>query len=207
LRRECDRCGTILIFDEVMTGFRLAYGGAQELLGVRPDMTTLGKIIGGGMPVGAYGGRKDILSTVSPLGPVYQAGTLSGNPVAMACGIATLKTLRDTKPYAALAEYTAKLAAGLCEAATHAGIPHVCPHVGSMWTFFFNPGPVANLTDATRSDTAKFARFFHAMLDRGVYLACSQFEANFVSVMHGDEHLAATLAAAREALVPLAADA
>jgi glutamate-1-semialdehyde 2,1-aminomutase len=199
LRSECDRSGTVLIFDEVMTGFRLAYGGAQEVLGITPDMTTLGKIIGGGMPVGAYGGKKEILSKVSPLGPVYQAGTLSGNPVAMASGIATLKTLRDTKPYAQLEAYTTRLASGLSELAKQAGIPHVCPHIGSMWTFFFNPDPVMNLTIASKSDTARFARFFHAMLDGGVYLACSQYEANFVSVMHTEEHLKATLAAAKEA--------
>jgi glutamate-1-semialdehyde 2,1-aminomutase len=206
LRAECDRSGAVLIFDEVMTGFRLAYGGAQELLGVRPDMTTLGKIIGGGMPVGAYGGRKEILSKVSPLGPVYQAGTLSGNPVAMASGIATLKTLRDTKPYAKLADYTTKLCAGLSDLAAQAGIPHVCPHVGSMWTFFFNPKPVVNLSTAMGSDTARFARFFRLMLDRGVYLACSQFEANFVSVTHGDDHLQATLSAARDSFARLATE-
>ncbi len=203
LRTECDRCGTVLIFDEVMTGFRLAYGGAQEVLGIRPDMTTLGKIIGGGMPVGAYGGKREILSKVSPLGPVYQAGTLSGNPVAMASGIATLTTLRDTKPYARLADYTAKLAAGLSDLATQAGIPHVVPHIGSMWTFFFNPHEVANLTIASQSDTARFAKFFHAMLDCGVYLACSQYEANFVSTTHTDEHLQATLAAAKEAFAAI----
>lgn len=199
LRSECDRSGTVLIFDEVMTGFRLAYGGAQEVLGVKPDMTTLGKIIGGGMPVGAYGGKKEILSKVSPLGPVYQAGTLSGNPVAMASGIATLKTLRDTKPYDQLNAYAVKLAAGLSELAKQAGIPHVVPQIGSMWTFFFNPEPVTNLTIASKSDTARFAKFFHAMLDRGIYLACSQYEANFVSVKHTEEHLQATLAAAKEA--------
>ncbi|MFO0919969.1 MAG: glutamate-1-semialdehyde 2,1-aminomutase [Planctomycetaceae bacterium] len=199
LRRECDRCGTVLIFDEVMTGFRLAYGGAQELLGIRPDMTTLGKIIGGGMPVGAYGGRKDILSQVSPLGPVYQAGTLSGNPVAMACGIATLKILRDEKPYQRLQDYADRLAKALSHLASSAGIPHSLPHIGSMWTLFFNPEPVTNLAEATRSDTARFGKFFHALLDRGVYLACSQYEANFVSTMHTEDHLQATLAAAKEA--------
>jgi len=199
LRSECDRCGTVLIFDEVMTGFRLAYGGAQEVLGIKPDMTTLGKIIGGGMPVGAYGGKKEILAKVSPLGPVYQAGTLSGNPVAMASGIATLTTLRDTQPYAQLNAYATKLAAGLSDLATKANIPHICPQIGSMWTFFFNPGPVTNLIEASKSDTARFAKFFHALLDRGVYLACSQYEANFVSVMHTEEHLQATLKAAEDA--------
>lgn len=203
LRDACDRTGSVLIFDEVMTGFRLAYGGAQELLGIRPDMTTLGKIIGGGMPVGAYGGRKEILSKVSPLGPVYQAGTLSGNPLAMASGIATLTTLRDTKPYAALKAYTDRLTEGLSQLAREAGIPHSLPHVGSMWTLFFNSSAVTNLSTAMQSDTARFAKFFHAMLDRGVYLACSQFEANFVSVTHGEDQLQSTLAAAKEALATL----
>jgi glutamate-1-semialdehyde 2,1-aminomutase len=203
LRAACDRHGTVLIFDEVMTGFRLAYGGAQELLGIRPDMTTLGKIIGGGMPVGAYGGRADILRTVSPVGPVYQAGTLSGNPVAMAAGIAMLKTLRDINPYPQLADYTRRLAIGLSAEATAAGLPHTCPHVGSMFTLFFNAEPVTNMASATRSDTQRFARFFHAMLDRGVYLACSQYEANFVSAAHTEAELEATLSAAREALVEM----
>jgi glutamate-1-semialdehyde 2,1-aminomutase len=204
LRTECDRCGTVLIFDEVMTGFRLAYGGAQELFGIKPDMTTLGKIIGGGMPVGAYGGRRDILQKVSPVGPVYQAGTLSGNPVAMAAGIAMLKTLRDTNPYPALRDLTRRLAMGLSAEAAAAGIPHTCPHLGSMFTLFFNPDPVTNFATATRSDTARFAKFFHAMLDRGVYLACSQYEANFVSTAHTEADLEATLNAAREALATLA---
>lgn len=199
LRTECDRTGTVLIFDEVMTGFRLAYGGAQELFGIQPDLTTLGKIIGGGMPVGAYGGRKDIMRKVSPVGPVYQAGTLSGNPVAMAAGIAMLKTLRDTNPYPALRDFTRRLAMGLSAEATAAGIPHTCPHLGSMLTLFFNAEPVTNYATATRSDTARFAKFFHAMLDRGVYLACSQFEANFVSTAHTEADLEATLDAAREA--------
>jgi glutamate-1-semialdehyde 2,1-aminomutase len=207
LRSDCDRTGTVLIFDEVMTGFRLAYGGAQELLGVKPDMTTLGKIIGGGMPVGAYGGKKEILSQVSPLGPVYQAGTLSGNPVAMASGIATLKTLRQTNPYQRLADLTANLAGGLSRLAQAAGIPHTCPHLGSMWTLFFAAEPVTNLTTALKSDTARFATFVHAMLERGVYLACSQFEANFVSVTHTDEHCQATLAAAKEAFEQIATSA
>jgi glutamate-1-semialdehyde 2,1-aminomutase len=200
LREQCDRCGAVLIFDEVMTGFRLAYGGAQELFGVKPDMTTLGKILGGGMPVGAYGGRKEIMQKVSPVGPVYQAGTLSGNPVAMAAGIAMLKTLRDTNPYPALRDMTRRLAMGLSSEATAAGVPHTCPHLGSMFTLFFNPDPVTNFTTATRSDTARFAKFFHAMLDRGVYLACSQYEANFVSTAHTEADLETTLNVAREAL-------
>lgn len=200
LREVCDRWGTVLIFDEVMTGFRLAYGGVQELFGIRADMTTLGKIVGGGLPVGVYGGRRDIMQQVSPVGPVYQAGTLSGNPVAVAAGLATLKTLRDTNPYAALRDYTRRLSMGLSAEATAAGLPHTCPHLGSMFTLFFNPQPVTNLTTARQSNTALFAKFFHAMLDRGVYLACSQFEANFVSTAHSEADLEATLNAARDAL-------
>ena len=200
LRTLCDRHGTVLIFDEVMTGFRLAYGGAQSLFGIRPDMTTLGKIIGGGLPVGAYGGRADIMRMVSPAGPVYQAGTLSGNPVAMSSGIATLTTLKQTNPYPRLAEITDRLCAGLSERATKAGIPHTIPHVGSMFTLFLNPETVTDCTVAVKSDTQRFARYFHAMLDQGIYLACSQYEANFVSVAHTEADLAATLAAADVAL-------
>lgn len=204
LREVCDRWGTVLIFDEVMTGFRLAYGGVQELFGIRADMTTLGKIVGGGLPVGVYGGRRDIMQQVSPVGPVYQAGTLSGNPVAVAAGLATVKTLRDTNPYPALSDYTRRLSMGLSAEATAAGLPHTCPHLGSMFTLFFNPHPVTNLTTARQSNTALFAKFFHAMLDRGVYLACSQFEANFVSTAHTEADLEATLNAAREALRAIA---
>ncbi|MDX1968892.1 MAG: glutamate-1-semialdehyde 2,1-aminomutase [Planctomycetaceae bacterium] len=203
LRRLCDQHGAVLIFDEVMTGFRLAYGGAQELFGIQPDMTTLGKILGGGMPVGAYGGKAEIMKHVSPMGPVYQAGTLSGNPVAMAAGIAMLKLLKSRNPYPQLAEYTQRLAAGLSTHAAAAGIPHTCPHVGSMITLFFAPNPVTNLATATQSDTARFARFFHAMLDRGVYLACSQFEAHFVSAAHTEADLQATLTAAAEAFLEI----
>lgn len=204
LRELCSQQGTVLIFDEVMTGFRLAYGGAQELFGITPDMTTLGKIIGGGMPVGAYGGRTDIMRKVSPIGPVYQAGTLSGNPVAMASGIATLSVLRDTRPYAALESYTARLAQGLSELATKYGLPHTCPHVGSMITLFFNPDVVTGYEVAKRSDTKRFARFFHGMLERGIYLACSQFEAHFVSAALTEEHLKQTLSAADDVLADIA---
>ncbi|GIX04666.1 MAG: glutamate-1-semialdehyde 2,1-aminomutase [Planctomycetaceae bacterium] len=204
LRACCDRYGTVLIFDEVMTGFRIAWGGAQELYGMRADMTTLGKILGGGLPVGAYGGRRDIMQKVSPLGPVYQAGTLSGNPIAMAAGIATLTTLRETQPYPQLAAYTQRLAQGLSEAASASGIMHTCPHVGSMFTFFFRAGPVRNLTDAKTCDTRQFAKFFHGMLNRGVYWACSQFEANFVSMAHGEAELQHTLKAARAVFTELA---
>lgn len=204
LRLLCDQSGTVLIFDEVMTGFRLAYGGAQELFGITPDMTTLGKILGGGMPVGAYGGKAEILRKVSPVGPVYQAGTLSGNPVAMAAGIAMLTMLKQRNPYPRLAELTQRLAEGLSTRATAAGIPHTCPHVGSMVTLFFGPDPVVDLQTATHSDTQRFAKFFHGMLDRGVYLACSQFEANFVSFAHSEADLQTTLDAAEEVFRGLA---
>ncbi len=199
-RELCTKHGAVLIFDEVMTGFRVAYEGAQGLFKIRPDLTTLGKIIGGGMPVGAYGGRADIMRKISPLGPVYQAGTLSGNPVAMASGIATLRTLKATNPYPALAEKTQRLVAGLSQAARAAGIPHTTAQVGSMFTLFFNPDVVTNYTIANRSDTRQFAKYFWGMIDRGVYLPCSQYEANFVSAMHSDADIAATIAAAREAL-------
>lgn len=199
-RELCDKHGTLLIFDEVMTGFRVAYGGAQSLYGVTPDLTTLGKIIGGGMPVGAYGGRADVMQSISPLGPVYQAGTLSGNPMAMACGIATLKTLKETDPYAELERKASRLVAGLAEAATAAGVPHSVARVGSMLTLFFNPEPVTNYTISSRNDTEMFARYFWGMIERGIYLPCSQFEANFVSVMHTDADIEATITAAREAI-------
>lgn len=204
LRRLCDQYGTLLIFDEVMTGFRVAYGGAQSLYNIRPDLTTLGKIIGGGMPVGAYGGRKEIMSRISPLGPVYQAGTLSGNPVAMACGIATLTALKETNPYPQLAQATARLVAGLEQAATEAGLPHSTAQVGSMFTLFFTNGNVTNYTQASTSDTKRFARYFWGMIERGVYLPCSQFEANFVSAAHTPELIDKTITAARETLKEIA---
>lgn len=193
--------GSLLFFDEVMTGFRLAYGGAQELLGVTPDMTALGKIVGGGMPVGAYGGTEAVMNCVSPVGPVYQAGTLSGNPVAMAAGLATLEELLANPPYARLEALTARLADGLDKAATDAGIAHHVARVGSMITLFFCEGPVRNLQDAMRSDTKRFARFFHALLDHGVYWPCSQFEAAFVSAAHTNDHIDQTIAIAARAMV------
>ena len=183
-----------------MTGFRVAFGGAQGLFRIKPDLTTLGKIIGGGMPVGAYGGRADIMRKISPLGPVYQAGTLSGNPVAMASGIATLKTLKATNPYPALATKTERLVAGLAKAAEAAGVPYTTAHVGSMFTLFFNPDPVTNYTIASRSNTQRFAKYFWGMIDQGVYLPCSQYEANFVSAMHSDADIDATIAAAARVL-------
>jgi glutamate-1-semialdehyde-2,1-aminomutase len=203
LRELCTRHGTVLIFDEVMTGFRLAYGGAQERFGITPDLTTLGKIVGGGMPVGAYGGRADIMDRISPVGPVYQAGTLSGNPLAMASGIATLQVLKESQPYAQLEERTNELCQGLEQLATKAGIPHSVPRVGSMFTLFFNPEPVTSYAVSARNDTQRYSKYFHGMLDRGIYLPCSQFEANFMSVEHTREDIQATLAAAEEVFATL----
>jgi glutamate-1-semialdehyde 2,1-aminomutase len=204
LRRLTQKHGALLIYDEVMTGFRLAYGGAQELLGQRPDLTVLGKIVGGGFPVGAYGGRADVMKKVMPAGPVFQAGTLSGNPVAMAAGIATLEELRERRPYATLDRLTGALADGLRRAAEDAELPHCLNRLGSMWTLFFTAGPVTDYESAKKSDTARFARFFWAMMDRGVYLPCSQFEAAFTSVLHDEARVAETVAAARAALAEVA---
>jgi glutamate-1-semialdehyde 2,1-aminomutase len=203
-RELCTRHGVVLIFDEVMTGFRVAYGGAQERFGVTPDMTTLGKIVGGGMPVGAYGGRAEIMDTVSPVGPVYQAGTLSGNPLAMACGLATLKQLRDENPYAKLEVLTMHLCDALSRAAQAAGIEHSIGQVGSMFTLFFNPERVVSFTQSEKNNTDRFAKYFWGMMDRGVYLPCSQFEANFVSTAHSDEDIKKTIDAATEVLSSLA---
>jgi glutamate-1-semialdehyde 2,1-aminomutase len=201
----CRTNGALVIFDEVMTGFRIEYGGVQRrfLDLVKPDLTTFGKILGGGMPVGAYGGRADVMDVVSPVGPVYQAGTLSGNPLAMACGIATLKVLKREMPYTRIGSETFRLVRGLKDAATAAGIPHSVAFVGSMFTLFFNPEKVVNQTIAGRSDTKRFARYFWGMLDRGFYLPCSQFEANFVSVVHTPAMIDQTIAAAREVLSEL----
>jgi glutamate-1-semialdehyde 2,1-aminomutase len=200
LRRLTDRYGALLVYDEVMTGFRLAYGGAQELLGDRPDLTCFGKIIGGGYPVGAYGGRRDVMQKVMPAGPVFQAGTLSGNPVAMAAGIATLRLLKADPPYERLERLGARLEDGLRAAAREAGIPHQINRVGSMWTLFFTDRPVTDFDSAKTSDTKRFARFFWEMMDRGVYLPCSQFEAAFISAAMTEEQIDQTIAAAREAL-------
>jgi glutamate-1-semialdehyde 2,1-aminomutase len=205
LRRLTEVQGALLIYDEVMTGFRLAYGGAQQLYHQMPDLTVLGKIVGGGLPVGAYGGRADIMKQVMPAGPVFQAGTLSGNPLAMAAGIATLQELRDHPPYARLEKLGAQLAEGLHQAATAAGLPHQLARAGSMWTLFFNPQPVTDYDVARASDTARFARFFWGMMERGIYLPCSQFEAAFLSAVHTEQHVAQTVAAAREVLTGLAA--
>jgi glutamate-1-semialdehyde 2,1-aminomutase len=203
LRRLCDAHGALLIFDEVMTGFRLAKGGAQELLGVRPDLSTFGKVIGGGLPVGAFGGRAEIMDRLAPLGNVYQAGTLSGNPLAMAAGLAQLETLEKENGFAKLEETGAALEAGLKPLLVKSGIPHQLHRRGSMFTLFFTGTPVRNLADAMTSDRARFARFFHGLLDRGVYIAPSQFEAGFLSTAHGPAEIEHTLRACAEVLPTL----
>ncbi len=199
LRGLCDRHGALLIFDEVITGFRVAYGGAQALYGVRPDLTCLGKIIGGGLPVGAYGGARAIMERVAPLGGVYQAGTLSGNPLAVAAGLAALRALASPKVYARLEESGARLEAGLVGGAKAAGLPLTVNRVGSMLTAFFTDSPVTDYASAKRSDTARYGRFFHAMLDGGVFLAASQFEATFVGLAHGASDLDEAERVARQA--------
>jgi len=204
LREETRRAGALLILDEVMTGFRVAYGGAQERYGIEADITTLGKIVGGGLPVGAYGGRAEIMDNVLPAGRVFQAGTLSGNPLATAAGIATLKILRDQPPYELLEKLSARLADGLDRAATSAGVPHTLARVGSMMTLFFNPERVTDWDVADRSDRQKFARYFWGLIERGVYMPCSQFEALFVSSAHSEADIDATIKAASEVLASLA---
>ena len=201
LRQLCDQHGALLIFDEVITGFRLALGGAQEYFGVKADLVTFGKIIGGGMPVGAYCGSRELLEQVAPCGPVYQAGTLSGNPVAMAAGLAQLTYLKEhPEIYTGLAAKGEKLAAGLRAAAAEAGVPVAINQIGSLLAPFFTPTEVTTFTDAKGSDVGRYAKYFQAMLERGVALAPAQFEAMFVSEAHGDAELDATLAAARAAL-------
>ncbi|NJO39120.1 MAG: glutamate-1-semialdehyde 2,1-aminomutase [Cyanobacteria bacterium RU_5_0] len=195
--------GALLVFDEVMTGFRIAYGGAQEKFGITPDLTTLGKIIGGGLPVGAYGGRKEIMEMVAPAGPMYQAGTLSGNPLAMTAGIKTLELLQRPGTYEQLDRVTQKLAQGMIQVAKEAGHAACGGFISAMFGFFFTEGPVHNYEDAKKSDLAKFARFHRGMLERGVYLAPSQFEAGFTSLAHTDEDIDRTLAAAREVMSSL----
>lgn len=199
VREITSRSGALLIFDEVMTGFRVARGGAQQLFGVTPDITTLGKIIGGGLPVGAYGGSRELMRNIAPAGPIYQAGTLSGNPLAMAAGIVTLRRLRDNLIYDNLEGSSARLCAGLSAAGKTAGIKTTTNRVGSMWTTFFASEAVTDWTTANNCDREQYARFFHAMLNEGVYLAPSQFEAAFVSTAHTEKIVDETVAAARRA--------
>ncbi|MDQ6740971.1 MAG: aminotransferase class III-fold pyridoxal phosphate-dependent enzyme, partial [Actinomycetota bacterium] len=202
LREITAEHGALLILDEVMTGFRLSLGGAQQVYGVKPDLTTLGKIIGGGLPCGAFGGRADVMNCLAPLGPVYQAGTLSGNPLAMAAGIATLEYLiaHEEEVYAHLEHTTAAIASGVAYLVRETGVVLTPNRVGSMFTWFFSEGPVVNFSSAARSDTAAFGRFHRAMLEAGVWLPPSQFEAAFVSTAHGTEEIAMVMEAARAAL-------
>ncbi|MEI8351055.1 MAG: glutamate-1-semialdehyde 2,1-aminomutase [bacterium] len=200
LRRVADQCGALLIFDEVITGFRMAPTTYGVVGGVRPDLTCLGKIVGGGMPIGAVGGRRDVMSKLAPLGPVYQAGTLSGNPVAVAAGLATLTLLERENPYPEMNRLCGVLADGLDALARARGVPFHCARFGSLFTPYFQSGTVNNLVDAKRSDTGAHATFFHGMLDRGLYLPPSQFEVGFVSAAHREADIAVFLAAARESL-------
>ncbi|TAF12229.1 MAG: glutamate-1-semialdehyde-2,1-aminomutase [Nostocales cyanobacterium] len=203
LRELTQEHGALLVFDEVMTGFRIAYGGAQEKFGITPDLTTMGKVIGGGLPVGAYGGRRDIMSMVAPAGPVYQAGTLSGNPLAMTAGIKTLELLQKPGSYEYLERITKKLADGLLKIAQETGHAACGGNISAMFGLFFTAGPVHNYEDAKKCDTAKFGRFHRGMLERGIYLAPSQFEAGFTSLAHTDEDIEQTLAAAKDVLSSL----
>jgi glutamate-1-semialdehyde 2,1-aminomutase len=204
LRMLCADASALLVFDEVMTGFRVAAGGAQQRFGIEPDLTCMAKVLGGGLPLAAYGGRRDILEHVSPVGPVYQAGTLSGNPLATAAGIATLEALAEDNVYEFLEAQSARLADGLTAAAREAGVPMSLNRVGSMLSPFFTPGPVRDFAAATAADATRYARYFHAMLDRGVYLAPSAFECMFVSTAHTDEIIDRTVEAAAAALAEIA---
>jgi glutamate-1-semialdehyde 2,1-aminomutase len=204
LRELTREHGALLVFDEVMTGFRISYGGAQAKFGITPDLTTLGKVIGGGLPVGAYGGRADIMAMVAPAGPMYQAGTLSGNPLAMTAGIKTLELLKQPGTYERLEAITQRLSAGLMEAARTAGVPISGGAVSAMFGFFLCPGPVRNFEEAKATDTARFAKLHRAMLERGVYLAPSSFEAGFTSLAHSDADVDATIGAFQEAFATLA---
>jgi glutamate-1-semialdehyde 2,1-aminomutase len=206
VRRLTADNGALLIFDEVMTGFRLARGGAQELYGITPDITTLGKIIGGGLPVGAYGGSRDIMNNIAPAGPIYQAGTLSGNPLSMTAGLVTLRRLRDRSVYDRLETSSRKLCEGLASVAEEAGVKTVTNRVGSMWTGFFTAEPVVNWDTANKCDRQRYGKFFHAMLEEGVYLAPSQFEAGFVSLAHTADIIDQTVNAARKAVTRINAD-
>ena len=204
LREETEKHGALLILDEVMTGFRVALGGAQSIYGITPDLTTMGKIIGGGLPVGAYGGRADIMAHISPSGPVYQAGTLSGNPLAMAAGIETMKAIREPGFYEALGKKTSRLVKGLNDVAAKAGIPCKADSAGSMFGLYFTGMDVANFEDAKTSNLDHFTRYYNRMLEEGVYLAPSQFEAAFVSAVHTDEEIDQTIASAGKVMAELA---
>ena len=204
LRQLTREHAAVLIFDEVISGFRVDYGGAQSLLGITPDLTTLGKIIGGGLPMGAYGGRAEIMDHMLPEGKVFQAGTLSGNPLATAAGIATLEVLRETNPYEQLQRLSTRLAVGLEEAATAAGIPYAIGWFNAMLTFFFSDEPVTDWDVAARCDTKRYGQYFWGMLERGVYLPCSQYEVVFLSTAHTEEDIDTTIAAARETMKGLA---
>ena len=200
LRAITEVYGALLIFDEVITGFRVGYGGAQALFGITPDITTMGKIIGGGLPVGAYGGRRDVMQMVAPLGPMYQAGTLSGNPLAVAAGVATLTELQRPGVYEQLEATAVRFTEGVAAAFGRAEVPSTINRVASMFTGFFNPGPVTSLAQVEQSDTAIYGRYFHALLDRGVYIAPSQFEAGFVSIAHTDADIDRAVVAVGDAL-------
>ncbi|MGE5624592.1 MAG: glutamate-1-semialdehyde 2,1-aminomutase [Bacillota bacterium] len=200
LREVCTQYESLLIFDEVMTGFRVALGGAQALYGIKPDLTTLGKVIGGGMPVGAFGGRREVMQKLAPLGPVYQAGTLSGNPVAMAAGLATLDLLEEKGFHVRLEKKTAALTDGLAAVARECGVAFTVNRVCGMFGLYFSPGPVASYADVMAADAGAFRRFFHRMLEQGVYLAPSAYEAGFMSAAHTEADIEATLAAARRAM-------
>ena len=200
LRHLTEKYGSVLIFDEVMCGFRVAYGGAQSIFGITPDLTTLGKIVGGGLPLGAFGGKQEIMQHVLPAGKVFQAGTLSGNPIATAAGIAMLRSLRDNPPYQQLERTSQQLANGLTAAADSAGIEHSLNRVGSMMTLFFNPDPVTDWESASASNTDRFASYFWGLIDRGIYMPCSQYEALFVSAAHTDADIQTTIQAAYEVM-------
>ena len=203
LRQLTEEEDSVLIFDEVMTGFRVAYGGAQEFYGITPDLTCLGKVIGGGLPVGAYGGRREIMERVAPLGDMYQAGTLSGNPLAMTAGIETLKVIRDKRTFAEIDRKAAAVADGITEAAAKAGVPVFGTRVGTMFALFFTDQEVVDYASAKTSDTERFGRYFHGMLEQGVYLAPSQFEAGFMSLVHSDDDIEHTIQSASRTLKTL----
>jgi glutamate-1-semialdehyde 2,1-aminomutase len=204
LAKLCRESGALFVFDEVMTGFRLAPGGAQQLFGLTPDLSCFGKIIGGGLPVGAFGGRAEIMDYLAPLGPVYQAGTLSGNPLAMAAGLAALKELQDGNRYAILEQRGAQLEAGMKDAAKSAGVPVTFKRIGSMFCGYFTDGPVHNLADAMKADRQRFAKYFHGLLEAGVYLAPSQFEAGFISAAHTEADIETTVEAAAKVMKAIA---